>query len=365
MKKSIQAILMFLLVFTGCTIIDNVDENGILWEYYTPSPIARGVETMPTENLLLFADEGNTLYAIDAGSGLLRWKIAPPLTLTTILPIDSTLYVIGYSNTGLQGSVIMSIDTLNGSLSKVESFPFKPLPNASLKTANGFLVYSSSQVAFLSNTGKVGLVVSPANNILAIEEWSSSYYIVSRESDNSTKLSKYDSSFSFQGSTTYADNPTGRLLFWNTRLYVGTDNKLLTSDSSPSLSVFKNFPVKAAMAKSVSYLYVPSAATANGSVRAYDTTGNEAWYALTYAAISYAPLMYNSSYNVVFALDDNGNLAVYDAQTGAALFTRYIASIQKPNLKLPMDLYQNYIFIPFSSPSKLVCFSLRYAASSR
>jgi hypothetical protein len=218
MKKSIQAILMFLLVFTGCTIIDNVDENGILWEYYTPSPIARGVETMPTENLLLFADEGNTLYAIDAGSGLLRWKIAPPLTLTTILPIDSTLYVIGYSNTGLQGSVIMSIDTLNGSLSKVESFPFKPLPNASLKTANGFLVYSSSQVAFLSNNGKVGLVVSPANNILAIEEWSSSYYIVSRESDNSTKLSKYDSSFSFQGSTTYADNPTGRLLFWNTRL---------------------------------------------------------------------------------------------------------------------------------------------------
>ncbi|MCX7882071.1 MAG: PQQ-binding-like beta-propeller repeat protein [Brevinematales bacterium] len=352
----------FFLLLTGCTIVDTVDENGVLWEYYTPSPITIGVETMPAQNLVLFADESGTLYALDAGSGLLRWKITPPLTITTILPTDTGLYLIGYSNTGPQGSVLYTIDTLNGAIASQKSFPIKPVPNRYLVTPEGRLLYSSSQAVLISNTGALSGTYSLLNGIIAIERVGTEYYALIRESDNTTKVQKYNQNFNAIQSSTYGANPTGSIIAWNTGLYIGTTTVLLRSDTTPALSLFKSFPVKAGMATTSLMLFVPSAENFNGSIRAYDTFGNQQWFVSTYAPLSYAPLVYNSSYQVVFSLDDNGNIGVYDASTGHLLFQRYLGALQKTGLKLPMDLYQNYIFLPFSSPAKLVCFSLRYAS---
>ncbi len=351
--------------FSACTVLDTVDENGILWEYYTPLPITIGIETMPSQNLVLFADEGGTLYALDAGSGLLRWKITPPLTITTILPIDNTLYVVGYSNTGAQGSVIYTVDTLNGAISLQRSFPIKPLPNRFLATPDGMLLYSSSQAVMVSNNGNLSTTYSLLNGIIAMERIGTEYYALIRETDNSTKIQKYSSSFSAINNGTHTANPTGSFLAWNTALYIGSTTSLLRSDTTPSLSLFKTFPVKSSMASASLHLFVPSAETFNGGIRAYDNAGNTVWSVATYAPISYAPLVYNSSYQVIFSLDDTGNIGVYDASTGRLLFQRYLGSIQKTGLKLPMDMFQNYIFIPFSSPAKVVCFSLRYASTSR
>ncbi len=350
---------------TACTLIDNVDENGVLWEYYTPSAISLGIETMPSANLLLFADEDNTLYALDAGSGLLRWKITPPLTLTTILPVGSTLYIIGYSNTGPQTSVLYTIDTLNGSLTSQRSFPIKPLANRYLTTSEGVLLYSSSQAVILSNNGNLSDTYSLLNGILAFERIGIDYYALIRETDNTTKLQKYNQNFNAGGTATHSANPTGVFFVWNNALYIGTTSSLLKGDTIPSLSGFKNFPVKASPTWSALLLHVPSAETFNGGIRSYDTLGNQQWSVSTYAPISYAPLVYNSTYQSIFSLDDNGNLGVYDASTGRLLFQRYLGTIQRTGMKLPMDIYQNYIFIPFSSPSKVVCFSLRHASTGQ
>ncbi|MFN3661052.1 MAG: PQQ-binding-like beta-propeller repeat protein, partial [Brevinematales bacterium] len=167
-RGKIFFIFIVILVFlNACSILETVDENGILWEYYTSGPITIGIETMPSQNLVLFADEGGTLYALDAGSGLLRWKITPPITITTILPIDNTLYVVGYSNTGSQGSVLYTVDTLNGSISSEKSFPLKPLPNRSLSTPDGVLLYSSNQAVMVSNNGNLSSTYSLLNGIIA------------------------------------------------------------------------------------------------------------------------------------------------------------------------------------------------------
>jgi len=357
------AVVTLMILIGGCTIMDTVDENGILWEYYTTSPITLGVDMMPSQNLLFFADEANTLYAIDAGSGLLRWKITPVITLTSLLPLENQLFIAGYSNTG--ENVLYTIDTLNGAIVAQKSLPLRPLPNRFLSTADGIVLYSSSQAVILSNNGSLSTPFPLANGIIAMQRLGSDYYALIRESDNSTTIQKYNQNFVQGSSSHHSHTPTGSLFPWNTKLYIGTTTSLLSSDTSPTLSLFKPFPVKSSLAGTGLLLFVPSADSLHGGIRAYDATGNEQWFTATYAPISYAPLVYSGSYQVVFSLDDNGNLGVYDATTGRLLFQRYLGTIQKNGLKLPLDLYQNYIFIPFSSPAKLVCFSLRYASTSK
>ncbi|URA10033.1 hypothetical protein [Thermospira aquatica] len=365
LKKNVIFILVVISV-TACTLMeDTIDENGILWEYYVSNPISLGIETMPSANLLLFADEGNTLYALDAGSGLLRWKITLPITLTTILPMGSTLYIIGYSNTGPQTSVFYTVETLNGSIANQQSFPIKPLVNRYLTLPEGVLLYSSSEAVILSNNGTISGTYSLLNGVIAMEKIGNDYYALIRETDTTTKLQRYDQNFNAMGTSTHSDNPTGVFIAWGNKLYIGTTSSLLQSDTTPSLSTFKNFAVKASPTWSSFLLYVPSAKTFEGGIRSYDLSGNQQWGVATYAPISYAPLVYNSTYQSIFSLDDNGNVGVYDASNGRLLFQRYLGSIQKQGLKLPMDIYQNYIFIPFSFPSKVVCFSIRHASTGQ
>jgi hypothetical protein len=88
---------------------------------------------------------------------------------------------------------------------------------------------------------------------------------------------------------------------------------------------------------------------------------SEDWFKQTYTAVTYSPIAYSDTLYVMAALDDSGILNIYDSASGKYIFSKYIGIINQPNLKFKSDYFSRSVFIPVSSPSKIVCYSLYYS----
>ena len=80
---------------------------------------------------------------------------------------------------------------------------------------------------------------------------------------------------------------------------------------------------------------------------------------------SYSPIFQSETLGIAAYIDSKGFINVVDSRTGYFVFSKFIGMMDRPFLKISSDYLSKSVFIPLSSPAKIFCYSLKFAASQK
>ncbi len=367
MNKIVFAILI-ISVFCSCSFQTSMDATqGVVWETYLSAPPIEGIEV--NNNNLYVGDSLANLYSIWMDTGKIRWERNLNYeNITTLYPGSSGLYVV----TSKPASSILRIFSYNDGTVLYQTNLNIGISEGYMADESGLILYASNKIAIVkTNDNSISIFDYSAyiNNAASIVKGKNVYYII----DNNCNIIEVNASFSYSRMYSF---PTGSFnksaAFFNGSLFLSTSEgvKILNTITWSSNTSLVNWKIQYSpiLFDSLdSTFYIASGTVQKqGFGKSDGTTGlAEEWFASTFSPISYSPMVLSENLSIAAGFDDNGIFYVFDKVKGSFINSKYLGIIDKPNLKIAEDYFGRAVFIPLTSPAKVVCYSLYYAMTQK
>ncbi len=380
--------LVIIFITTGC-VLDTIDpENGIYWETTLADTLTAGLSYNELEGLILVGDQSGNLYAIQDGSGFEKWKRSFSNEIITGVYAGADYVFCLSLESNLNQSRIRRF-TLNDGILEWST-------NLSTNVGRFFLVddYATGSSRILIPTGSNILAWYPSDNHLVSYDYSS-------ESQNLKAVIDYGNSGS-SSRAYYAVDAYGSVLELNSSLgFVQASAAASTTIFTRSLTIgstsgngdflfvgttsgIKMFQIPAltlqATAQSDSILasgmvwdvtqeklFALLSKYPRSGLGCYDPSQSlqEQWFSETTGDITHSPLALSLSYNLLVYLDDYGSLTIVDSQASTLISQTYFGTMDVDGLTFAKNALETKLYIPLSTPSKVVAYSLSHVVQSQ
>lgn len=366
------SLLALLLGFSACSLENMDQQEGVIWDVDTEASVTCGIEIK--DNNIYFADSFANIYSLWIDTGSMRWKrTLSAETVTGIYPDHNNLVIVSVNSTRTmiryysfdEGNIVFQTNL--GVIVK----------DSYLISGSKMILHTASKlVVFNLNDGHTDIydysLYLNLNGIRTAVRGTDCYYLVSDQSrivkvrDDFHTMSVYSD---FEG-----DAFNGSALYLNYNLYLAGPKgiKVLPSMGKPYSSAMSGqisySPMTAIADPFNTVIYSGLSDSQRYGIGRYSQTISdvaEDWFRQTFAAVTWSPIAYSDTLSVVAVLDDGGMFIVYDAKSGKFIYSKYIGIINKPGLTFKNDYYSKSVFLPVSSPAKIVCYSLNFAVNHR
>jgi hypothetical protein len=369
MRKFLIMVSVFLSL-TACSLTNLDQQNGVVWEANTESPVTSGIEQW--DNNLFYADSFGNIVSLWMDTGNIHWK-------RTLLS-ESILGLYTGSNDLVAVSVTPTYSAVRYYSYNEGNINFETNLNLALKdtyTVDGtklILHTPTKLVVFNLNDGhsEIHDMVLYLNNdsIVSVVKGNGCYYLITAR----TRVVKVNLTFSMVNMYTDFEGTSfhGSALYLNNNLYIASEAgiKVIPSMgmpySSPVTGKILYSPMLAVNDPFRTFLFTGVASSQRYGMGRYTqaiSDLSEDWFKQTFSAVSYSPMVYSDALSVAATVDDSGLLNIYDSVTGKYVYSKYVGIVNQPNLKFQKDYFAKSAFIPVSSPSKIICYSLYFAVN--
>lgn len=374
MRKSglLSALLGCFIAFSSCSIQNMDQQEGVIWDVYTAAPVTCGIEIK--DNNIYFADAFANIYSLWIDTGSTRWKrTLVSETVTGIYPDNNNLVVVSVNSS----MTIIRYYSYNEGNIVFQTNLDLVVRDSYLSDSGRLILHTSAKLVVFDLTGGKTDVYDYSlylnmNEIKTLIKGNGFYYIITGKS----RILKVNDKFEFLGvSADFEGEPFyGSALYLNYNLYLSspTGIKVLPPIGQPYRSSMNgqiSYSTMTAVSDPFStVIYTGLSGTSRFGLGRYSQNMSdisEDWYRQTFSSVTWSPVVYSDTLSVVAALDDSGMLNVFDAASGKFVYSKYLGIITRPDLKFKNDYYSKSIFIPVSSPAKIVCYSLYYAVNHR
>lgn len=342
--------------------LQNMDiSEGVIWEKNLPSPPVAGIEI--NDNNLFFADASGNIYSCWMDSGLINWKRKLNRENVQLLFTDKSGLSVISCKPDAASSFLRTYSFEQGIVSFETNIPFITKDSYTADPL-GIIVHTSNKIIVINSIEKrIELFSIPPNiqNITAVIRGGDLFYLI----DDKSKVYQTDPAFRFiKGYYQFNGYFSGNASYYKSRLYISTSEgtKILNTLAWTSESAILNWNTGAS-----AFLFDSSGTTLftnsdNKDLNYHlfsDFTFNSS------SAASYSPLILSQPLSITAFIDSKGNLTLMDSRTGHYINSKFVGSIDRPFLKIAKDYNSKAVFIPLSSPAKIFCYSLDFAASQK
>lgn len=356
--KYLIALVLFLTV--SCSLQINDQGEGVIWQKDLSYPPVAGIELHGAN--MFFADESGALYSCWIDTGFINWKRQLfGEEIRMIFVTGSGLGVIS-QKAGSMASVYR-IFTFEQGISVFETNLTQNIRD-SYNSNDGFiLVHSPSRVVRISGDGrtvKTWDLSRYTGNIVTFAYWGLNYYAI----DGNSRILRFDPSLRLTGTFTgFKGAFGGDANYYDGKIY-------MTSTSVKILNTVSWMPETAQIESPGSPENILFDGKASGLLKKagpgekYLLFSNMSFLTPPGGG-SYSPIVHSDSLGVAAFIDSKGFLNVVDSRTGYFVYSKFIGMMERPFLKVSRDYNSKSVFIPLSSPAKIFCYSLNFAASRK
>lgn len=350
------------IIFFSCSLQKTDIGEGIIWERNLNSSPSHGIEVH--ENSVYFSDSSGNIYSCWMDSGFLKWKRASGnKKILSFFLVENGVAVI-YKDTSNDSSLLRIYSFDNGIIKYETKIPFTP--KESYLSDNGKIILHSSNSIITIDRKSLRYSITQLPilfNIISVIKGDNSYLVIDEHSRiiETDLLFKYKRAFLSFNSTFM-----GNAVYYHGNLFLSTSSGIkgihLPSKKILSPIFLPSSSASMILSEDTSSLFIYS-----GSVQKIYFTGREEYTIVDNLSIIEEPSKYLSpmfiskALKVLVTIDRNGYLNILDSRSGHFIYSRYVGNIEKPFLKIAPDYSEKAIFIPLTSPAKILCYSLSYA----
>jgi hypothetical protein len=354
-------ILPVFFIIQSCSL-GPVDANdGLIWQKDLQYPPCAGTE-IHSDNLY-FADESGTIYSCWIDSGLIKWKRRlNNESVRMIFITGSGLGVIsGQQGGAAKTSTFRIYNFERGICVFITNLPWA-IRDSYFSDGTNIIVHWPSGAAVLNGDGtKIDPydLTQYATNIVTFAAWEGYYYAI----EGNSSIIKFDRSMhpvrtfdSFTGS-----GYSGDFAYDNGRIYISTTGGVKALDTVKWDPVDIDNGTDPVLFNGASAGLVKRQSGPEDKYLLYSSMS----FRIPPRGNSYSPLVQSGSLGIAAYIDPKGFINVVDSRTGYFVYSKFIGMIDRPFLKVSSDYLSKSVFIPLSSPAKIFCYSLKFAASQK
>ncbi len=357
-KKRHFLLILSFPVILSCSIQNMDTTEGMIWQKDLPLPPAAGIEIY--SNNLFFADSGGTLYSCWIDTGRINWKRT--LSRERAIMLFAMKSGLGVISTGRerQGSLFRIYSYDRGIIGYETNLSIKPRDYYSTDGTN-ILVHSGNAAVIIGDKyGEIRLADFSrySDNIVTFAKWGGYFYII----DNRSDIFRFDGHMNPAGpGLRLGGKFDGNAAYYDDRIFLSASDglKIVNTDSwSPENADqdFKNGTPPVIF---------------GGSLGLKNRRKALKYYIFSDLSFktadenSYTPLIMSGTIGVAAFIDSKGFLEVIDSSTGRYVGSKFVGTIDRPFMKTAIDYGAKSIFLPVSSPAKIFCYSINFAASQK
>jgi len=361
-KFATWILLPVMLILLSCSLQPGDSSEGVIWQKNLKYPPSAGIE-IHSDNLY-FADVSGAIYSCWIDTGFINWKRQLKREdIRMIFITDSGLGVI--SKKIRAKTSIYRIFSFDRGISIMETNLPQNIRDSYSSDNGKIIVHSQSGAVVISGDGRDLEVLDLSKysrNIASFALWGGSYYAV----EGNSKIMRFDPSFHSTGSfRAFTGTFTGNAVYDSGRIYISTSEgiKILNTVSWKAESASNDFQD---LSKRVLF-----DGAASGIVKKNAGPGeryllfSDLSFRMPPGSSSYSPVLHSDTLGIAAFINTKGFINIVDSRTGYYVYSKFIGMIERPYLKIPSDYNSKSVFIPLSSPAKIFCYSLKFAASQK